>query len=262
MSRRWDDFRARPGAGEIIVAAVAALVVIVAVLVGDPAVTRHDALTIDAPVYATGAPVPAEVPTSASPAVSATPSTSSPDVVAAGTSAEPIEYAEVADEALVTRSAAIPGTTLPLPPEPIRWGLNGSTVAGRCTQWEPLLADLAPPGGWSVERMSRYMHRESGCCPQVLTADGWRTTQGGDRFDGDCNLAHVARWDHRSDAGLLQVNGINYDPARCENTCLSVWLDTPVTLATLGDPWLNIRAAARLCEFWLNAGSSCYRPWN
>ncbi len=268
MSRRWDDFRARPAAGEIIVAAVAALVVIVAVLVGETTITRGDALTIDAPVYATGAPVPVEVPANTAPSVQATPATSSPDVVAAGTSADLLEYAEVADEALVTRSAPIPGTTLPVP---IRWGTNGSTIAGRCTQWEPVIADLAPPGGWSVERMSRYMHRESGCCPQVWVVepqnDGsvleyWRTTQGGDRFDADCNFTHIARHDHRSDAGLLQVNGINYDPARCLNTCLSVWLDTPVTLATLGDPWLNIRSAARLCEFWLNAGSSCYRPWN
>lgn len=259
MSRRWDDFRARPAACEIIVAAVAALVVIVGVLVGEPTITRSDALTIDAPVYATAAPVQVEVPTNTAPTVRAATPTSSPDVAAAGTSTSPTEYAELADDTQVIRSAPIPGTTVPLP---IRWGLNGTTIAGRCTQWEPLLVDLAPAGGWSVERMSRYMHRESGCCPQVLTGDGWRTTQGGDRFDGDCNFTHIARPDHRSDAGLLQVNGINYDPARCENTCLSVWLNTPVTLATLGDPWLNIRAAALLCEFWLNAGSSCYRPWN
>ena len=161
----------------------------------------------------------------------------------------------------VQRLGTIPGDTLPVPPEPIRWGANGSSIPGRCTQWEPLIADLAPPSGWDVERMSRYMARESVCCPQVRTDDGWRTTQGGDRFDGDCNFTHVAAWHHRSDAGLLQANGINYDPARCKNTCLSDWLATEVTVATLGDPWLNVRAAARLCEFWVDAGESCYQPW-
>ncbi len=167
------------------------------------------------------------------------------------------EYLEVPD----TPTAPLVQRAGRIGPPPIRWGTNGTTIPGRCTQWEPLLAELAPPGGWDVDLMSGFMHRESGCCPMVRTGDGWRTTQGGDRFDGDCNLSHVAVWHHRSDAGLLQINGINYDPDRCFNTCLSDWLGMDVTLAALGDPLVNIAAAARLCEFWVRAGSSCYRPW-
>jgi hypothetical protein len=149
----------------------------------------------------------------------------------------------------------------PLIPPRAQWGLAGSQVAGRCTQFEPLLEALAPEGGWDVQRMSRYANRESGCCPQVLTADGWRTTQGGDRFDASCRFSHVAVWHHRSDAGLLQINGVSYDPGRCKNTCLSVWLEEPVNVDTLGDPALNVRAAAELCEFGRRAFGSCYQPW-
>jgi len=122
---RWDDFRARPGAAAVIVTAVASLVLLVGSLVGVPAVTRHDALTIDAPVYATSAPVPAEVPSASSPSMLQVTPTSPPDVTTAGTSADPLEYAEVADEALVARSAPIPGTTLPITRPP----------AGDCTAW-------------------------------------------------------------------------------------------------------------------------------
>lgn len=186
-----------------------------------------------------------------------------PPTTNGGTSpaAVPVAPVGLSADVAVQRLGTIPGDTLPVPPEPIRWGANGSSIPGRCTQWEPLIADLAPPAGWDVPRMSGFAWRETKCCPQVRTDDGWRTTQGGDRFDGDCNLTHVAAWHHRSDAGLLQVNGINYDPARCKNTCLSDWLATEVTVATLGDPWLNVRAAARLCEFWVDAGESCYQPW-
>lgn len=178
-----------------------------------------------------------------------------------------------------------PNLTLP-PPEPPpngshlipprdQWGTTGTTIAGRCTQWEDLLTWLQPDTGWDTPRMSGYLHRESSCCPQVdhghwttdtagepLWVSGtWHTTQGGDRFDASCRFSHVEVWYHRSDAGALQINGINYDPARC-SPCLSDMLNEPVTLTTLSDPTLNIRAAAALCEWWHNAGSSCYRPWS
>lgn len=147
-------------------------------------------------------------------------------------------------------------------PPPIPWGRAGTTVDDRCTQWEALLAEHAPPGGWDEIRMSRYMSRESACCPQVLAESGPRTIRGGDLADESCSFIRVVNRTHRSDAGLLQINGINYDPARCKNTCLSDMLGESVTVETLGDPVLNIRAAAHLCEWWRDAGYSCYRPWS
>jgi len=152
------------------------------------------------------------------------------------------------------------------PPDPIRsatparteWGHNGTTISGRCTQWEPLLELLAPSDGWDVGRMSRLMNRESACCPQLEHADGvWRQLQGGDRGSGSCRFSHVAERTHRSDVGLLQINGINYNPARCGTGCV-----VSATLVELGDPVVNVRAAAALCAWWRNAGSSCYRPWS
>tara|TARA_B110000483_G_scaffold169308_1_gene200210 strand:- start:229 stop:786 length:558 start_codon:yes stop_codon:yes gene_type:complete len=45
------------------------------------------------------------------------------------------------------------------------------------------------------------VERESQCCPFI---------QGGDRVDGNCQVTHVARWDHRSDTGLFMINGVHY----------------------------------------------------
>lgn len=142
-------------------------------------------------------------------------------------------------------------------PAPDSWGRAGSTIPGRCTQFELLLSELAPPGGWDVARMSRLADRESACCPQLLHETGWQPTQGGDRGSSSCVFSHVAERDHRSDVGLLQVNGINYDPARCGVRCV-----VAATLPELGNPVTNITAAAELCAWWRAAGSSCYRPWS
>jgi hypothetical protein len=42
-------------------------------------------------------------------------------------------------------------------------GGSSASTGGRCVGWERLLADESP--GWSVERMSRIMYRESRCQP-------------------------------------------------------------------------------------------------
>jgi len=107
-------------------------------------------------------------------------------------------------------------------------GEDGTTVTGRCTQWEPLLAELAPAGGWDVGRMSRYMWRESRCWPGVRS----RT----------------------SDSGLLQVNDVNHRHLR---TALGEWVDR----YTLLDARQNIRASAALCAYWRSAVGNCYAPW-
>ena len=134
---------------------------------------------------------------------------------------------------------------------------------GDCESYRPLFELHAPEGGWDVDRMLNVAQRETGCCPRTLHRNGtWRTTQGGDRYSSDCVFSHVATWRHRSDAGLLQINGINYDPARCDpNHCLSGLMGEPVTVETLGDPEVNIRAAAALCELTRSWGWGCYSAW-
>lgn len=107
-------------------------------------------------------------------------------------------------------------------------GETGTTIEGRCTQFEPLLAELAPVGGWDVDKMSRYMWRESRCWPGVRS----RT----------------------SDSGLLQINDVNH---RFLRTALGEWVDR----YTLLDPGQNVRAAAALCTYWARTGAGCYTPW-
>jgi hypothetical protein len=96
-----------------------------------------------------------------------------------------------------------PPTTEAATPAP---GGSGSSVSagGRCVGWEPLLAEHSP--GWSVERMSRIMYRESRCRPEVRNPSGA--------------------------TGLLQVM-----PMHCR------WLPSPCALT---DPTYNVTASAAL----------------
>lgn len=163
-------------------------------------------------------------------------------------------------------ATAVRGTRVELEPPPATW------VPGDCESFRYLLELHAPAGGWNVDKMIGFGDRETRCCPSVQLRDGtWRVTRGGDRFqtitddDGTmrpCQFSHVARWDHRSDAGLLQINGINYDPARCD-PCLHHTLDMlePLTAEQLADPVLNIRAAAALCTTTRAWGWGCYSAW-
>lgn len=71
--------------------------------------------------------------------------------------------------------------------------------------WLPLLATAA---GWpqrTHKRLATIILRESGGCPN---------RRGGDTVDDECNITGVSDWSHRSDTGLLQINGVNYDPSR------------------------------------------------
>lgn len=103
---------------------------------------------------------------------------------------------------------------------------------GRCSQWETLLQQNAPAGGWNIAKMSRTMWRESRCQPQVVNKRG-------------------------GDTGLLQIHPVTWP-------WLSNHFGITVTRAALQQPAFNVQAAAALCQFWRNArhqSSACYRPW-
>jgi hypothetical protein len=100
-------------------------------------------------------------------------------------------------------------------------------IAGRCTQYESLLAANAPAAGWDVEKMSKLMSSTSGCTP-------------------------TRRWSTAT--GLLRISSINA-------TYLRVVLKAPIDQTTLQDPTVNIRSAAALCTLWRAGGKSCYAPW-
>ena len=105
---------------------------------------------------------------------------------------------------------------------------TSQAAAGRCQQYETLLATYAPKGGWSISRMSGYMWRESRCQPEVRS----RTR----------------------DTGLLQINDINLK-------YLTQKMGRPITAQALRDPATNVQAAAHLCVFARRAWGNCYAPW-
>lgn len=71
--------------------------------------------------------------------------------------------------------------------------------------WLPKLATAA---GWPKEthqKLGEIILRESGGCPN---------RKGGDIVNKNCYITGVSEWNHRSDTGLLQINGVNYNPER------------------------------------------------
>ena len=70
-------------------------------------------------------------------------------------------------------------------------------------EWLP---ELALETGWPVEtheRLGQIILRESGGCPN---------RRGGDKVDKNCTITGVSEWNHRSDSGLLQINGVHWKP--------------------------------------------------
>ena len=119
--------------------------------------------------------------------------------------------------AATTTTTTTPPTTAAVP----------ASVAGRCTQYEAILAANAPAGGWDVQKMSKLM---------------WRTSR--------CNPAKRSG----SVTGLLGIS-------TSHGAALTKQLGTKVDKTTLADPTLNVRAAAALCQWSVDVKRSCYRPW-
>lgn len=112
--------------------------------------------------------------------------------------------------------------------------------------WLPLLAAEA---GWPEKTWDKLGHiilRESGGCPN---------RRGGDAVDKDCNITKVTEWNHRSDTGLLQINGVNYDMSRNKWAALCRELDI-CSQEPLLDPVTNLRAGKLLYDL------SGWGPWD
>ena len=88
--------------------------------------------------------------------------------------------------------------------------------------------------------------RESGCCPNV---------RGGDVSDADCNIIKVVDWSHRSDSGLMQINGVHWKRDHPEYRGLVCREMKVCSQEPLLDPLINLRAAKLLYDV---AGWS---PW-
>lgn len=111
------------------------------------------------------------------------------------------------------------------------------------------LPELAARAGWPRDTWVTLAHiilRESGGCPN---------RRGGDRVDANCNIIGVFSRKNRSDTGLLQINGLNYDVSRNKWALLCNEMGL-CEQEQMFDPLTNLRAGYRLYQH------SGWRPWD
>lgn len=111
------------------------------------------------------------------------------------------------------------------------------------------LPQLAAKAGWpqkTWKRLGNIILRESGGCPN---------RRGGDIVDDNCNVVGHDGSDHRSDSGLLQINGVNYDKSRNKWALLCRELNI-CEQAPLLDAYTNLVAGKVLWD------ASGWDPWS
>lgn len=111
------------------------------------------------------------------------------------------------------------------------------------------LPELATKAGWPEDthgKLAQIILRESGGCPN---------RRGGDAVDKNCNITHVTEWNHRSDSGLLQINGVNYNPKRNKWAIACRKLDI-CTQEPLLDALTNLKVGYLLYE------ADGWNPWD
>ena len=111
------------------------------------------------------------------------------------------------------------------------------------------LPELATQAGWpkrTHRRLAQIILRESGGCPN---------RRGGDIVDKNCNVTGVSEWNHRSDSGLLQINGVHWKKDHPEYAGLICKRMSICDQEQLLDPLTNLRAGKLLFDV---AGWS---PW-
>jgi hypothetical protein len=109
---------------------------------------------------------------------------------------------------------------------------------GDCS-WVPLIASFA---GWKktdIPRLLKIIARESGCCPN---------RRGGDKVDKNCNITGVSEWNHRSDSGLTQLNGVHWLPTHKFYHGLFCKKAYICTQEPLLDPYTNLKMAKLLFD--------------
>jgi len=117
---------------------------------------------------------------------------------------------------------------------------------GDCS-WIPPVALAA---GWKAHQMPRLLHiiaRESGCCPARI---------GGSVVDANCGFIKMATMSHPSDSGLLQINGINFNPKRNKYAPICTQMKI-CTQEPLLDAFTNLKAGRLLFE----VTGSDWSPW-
>jgi len=111
------------------------------------------------------------------------------------------------------------------------------------------LPELATQAGWpkkTHKKLAKIILRESGGCPN---------RKGGDKVDKDCNITGVSEWNHRSDTGLLQINGVHWKKDHPQYAGLLCKRMAICSQEPLLDPLVNLMAGKLLFDV---AGWS---PW-
>ena len=113
--------------------------------------------------------------------------------------------------------------------------------------WLPQLAAEAgwPPRTW--KRLGELILRESGGCAY---------RRGGDIVDKNCEVVGHDGSNHASDSGLLQINGINYNPKRNKYAPICTQMKI-CTQEPLLDALTNLKAGLLL----FRATGSDWSPW-
>lgn len=137
------------------------------------------------------------------------------------------------------------------------WVQNAPDMIEKRDKLEPIvfkhgdiswLPQLAQEAGWprkTWKKLGQIILRESGGCPNRI---------GGSIVDKNCNITGHTGATNKSDSGLLQINGVNWDPKRSgrqllcaeHKICKQEQLLDPVTNLAAGyvlyqkagwDPW-------------------------
>ena len=117
---------------------------------------------------------------------------------------------------------------------------------GDCS-WLPAMALSV---GWEQKHIPRLMHiaaRESGCCPNRI---------GGSVVDKNCKFIKMSTMTHPSDSGLLQINGVNYNPKRNKYAPICTQMKI-CTQEPLLDALTNLKAGLLL----FTVTGSDWSPW-
>jgi hypothetical protein len=113
--------------------------------------------------------------------------------------------------------------------------------------WLPQLAQQAgwPPATW--KKLSTIVLRESGGC---------EARRGGDIVNKNCEVIGHDGSNHASDSGLLQINGVNYNPKRNKYAPICTQMKI-CTQEPLLDALTNLKAGLLL----FRATGSDWSPW-
>ena len=137
----------------------------------------------------------------------------------------------------------VPPVTTTTPPAPVY-------RHGNCS-WLPAVALKA---GWQADQITQLTLialRESGCCPYRA---------GGDTVDKNCNITGIADYSHRSDSGLMQINGVHWLPTHKNYDGLICKQMRICTQEPLLNPLTNLQAARLIySKVGWSAWSICHR---